>query len=262
MPSLRAWETASALFFAYVVVAAVAGPGRAAPMRRRALAIASGGLALTAMSAVLPATALLHDWLIPPALLLAGYWSSGCLFVRPMPGAERWLLAVDDALGIGRIAAGMPRALVELLEAAYASIYPMIPIALAVVLVWGRTPGAERFWTVILITDYVCFAALPWLQTRPPRSLESAEPWVSRIRALNRGVVDAASIRVNTCPSGHAAEALAAALLVLAAPSAIVGLMLAAALAVSAGAVFGRYHYAVDALAGWAVALGVWLAFG
>jgi hypothetical protein len=27
------------------------------------------------------------------------------------------------------------------------------------------------------------------------------------------------------------------------------------ALAISAGAVFGRYHYAVDALAGWAVAV-------
>jgi hypothetical protein len=39
-------------------------------------------------------------------------------------------------------------------------------------------------------------------------------------------------------------------------------LMLANALAVSAGAVLGRYHYAVDAVAGWVVAVVVWLAFG
>jgi hypothetical protein len=31
-----------------------------------------------------------------------------------------------------------------------------------------------------------------------------------------------------------------------------------AALAVSAGAVLGRYHFALDAAAGWAVALAVW----
>ena len=31
------------------------------------------------------------------------------------------------------------------------------------------------------------------------------------------------------------------------------------ALAVSAGAVLGRYHYAADAFAGWAVALIVWV---
>jgi hypothetical protein len=34
--------------------------------------------------------------------------------------------------------------------------------------------------------------------------------------------------------------------------------MFAAALAVSAGAVLGRYHYAADAIAGWAVALAVY----
>jgi hypothetical protein len=29
---------------------------------------------------------------------------------------------------------------------------------------------------------------------------------------------------------------------------------------VTAGAVLGRYHFAVDALAGWAIALAVWMA--
>jgi hypothetical protein len=35
--------------------------------------------------------------------------------------------------------------------------------------------------------------------------------------------------------------------------------MLLNALAISAGAVFGRYHFAADILAGWAVAVVVWL---
>jgi hypothetical protein len=31
------------------------------------------------------------------------------------------------------------------------------------------------------------------------------------------------------------------------------------ALAISAGAVLGRYHYALDAVVGWLVAVAVWL---
>ena len=69
-------------------------------------------------------------------------------------------------------------------------------------------------------------------------------------------MLGATSIQVNTFPSGHAAEGLVAFLLVLATPPWIVGPMLLAAMAVSAGAVLGRYHYLADAVAGWFVALG------
>jgi membrane-associated phospholipid phosphatase len=67
---------------------------------------------------------------------------------------------------------------------------------------------------------------------------------------------------MNTVPSGHAAEALAAALLVLAAPPVLVAAMFAAAAAISVGAVLGRYHYAIDIIAGWVTALGVWIWLG
>jgi membrane-associated phospholipid phosphatase len=78
------------------------------------------------------------------------------------------------------------------------------------------------------------------------------------VRALNLRILGAASVKVNTFPSGHAAEALAVTLLVLGAPWFVVLPMAFVALAISAGAVFGRYHYALDALAGWLVAVAVW----
>ena len=60
-----------------------------------------------------------------------------------------------------------------------------------------------------------------------------------------------------------AAEALAGARRSLPAAAPIVAaIMLAAAAAISAGTLFGRYHDAADILAGWTVALLVWLAFG
>jgi membrane-associated phospholipid phosphatase len=120
-------------------------------------------------------------------------------------------------------------------------------------------PDPERFWTVILVTDYVCFGFLPWVQTRPPRALRNGDPWRSRVRKFNLRLLGAASIQANTFPSGHAAEAFAAALLVVGAPWPWVAYVGVSALLVSAGTVLGRYHYAADALAGWAVAAFVWI---
>src|SRR5262249_29613654 len=116
----------------------------------------------------------------------------------------------------------------------------------------------ERFWTIVLVTDYICFAALAWIQTRPPRALEPDEPWRAACRGFNLRLLGATSVQANTFPSGHAAEALAAALLVFHTPAAVFAVMLFGALMVSAGAVYGRYHYALDAVTGWIVAIGVW----
>ena len=253
------WPLASGLFFGYAAVLAAALPRLSPPRRRAALAWSAAGLAASILAARLPFTPLVHDWLLPPALLLTAYWTSGRLFTAPMPAAERILLAADRAMRIRRLAACLPRAVVELLELAYVGVYPLVAIALVMQLTLTDSADPQRFWTVILVTDFICFAALPWIQTRPPRALEATDPWRARVRSLNLRLLGAASIQVNTFPSGHAAEALAAALLVLDAPLPWVAWMFFNAAAVSAGAVLGRYHYALDAIAGWIVALVVWL---
>ena len=257
---MTVWPLASGLFFGYAAGVAAAMPRQAWPRRRAGLTLASAGMALSIAAARLPFTPILHDWLLPPALLLLGYWTSGLLFVAPMPRAERLLFAIDDALRIRAIAARMPRAAAEFLELAYVGVYPLVAVALIIELTLTATPDPQLFWTVILVTDYICFAVLPWVQTRPPRFLEGSDPWPARFRRFNLRLMGAASIQVNTFPSGHAAEALAAALLVLDAPLPWVVWMFFNAAAVSAGTVFGRYHYALDAITGWGVALIVWLA--
>jgi membrane-associated phospholipid phosphatase len=257
---MTAWPLASGLFFGYAAVLAAALPRLPWPRRRTTLAFAAAGLALSILSARLPFTPLLHDWLLAPALLLTAYWTSGRLFTAPMPGTERLLLRMDRALRIRATAARLPRVVAECLELAYVGVYPLVAVAFLVELGLTDAADPQRFWTVVLVTDYVCFAALPWIQTRPPRSLEQEDPWPSRVRRFNLRLLGATSIHVNTFPSGHTAEALAAALLVLDAPLPWVVLMFFSAAAVSAGAVFGRYHFALDAIAGWIVALVVWWA--
>ena len=260
--ALRGWELASVIAFAYTaIVAACIRNGLSATARLRAIGGCVAGLLLTVASAMAPYHAVLHAWLLPPALLLLGYWTSGLLFVAPMKRIEKAFAFIDRLVHVRRVGSLVPIGVAEFLEFSYAAVFALIPIALALHLRRSTSPNSDRFWTVILVTDFICFAALPWIQTRPPRSLESSDPWPSSFRSFNLRWVERASIQANTFPSGHAAEALAAALLVSNLQAGLFIWMLFSAAAVSAGAVFGRYHYAIDAFAGWVVAIAVWFVF-
>ena len=252
---MQSWQTATAVVFAYIAIVALLPRGLSRARRWKALAGAAMGGAILAASMAISDDAVANVWILPPALLLIGYWTSGLLFVAPMPSIERALAALDRSLGVQSAATRCPRVLVEVLEFAYAGVYLLIPLALAIAQQSGVT--ADRFWTTILVTDYICFGMLPWIQTRPPRALGFDVPWRSSWRPINERLL-AASVQVNTFPSGHAAEGLAVALLVLGAPTSVVVAMFFSAAAISAGAVLGRYHYAADAFAGWLVALLVW----
>lgn len=259
---MRIWLSAGGVFFVYIAVVACVLPRL--PRRKRVLvvAVAAASLLVTVLIAGVTLPPILAGWILPPLFLLTAYWTSGLLFVAPMPRAERALLRIDRLLGVSRIAAAAPRPLAEFLEFAYAAVYLAIPVALAIHLLAAEQPDADRFWTVILMTDYVCFGMLPWVQTRPPRTLDTTPPWTARFRAINLRLLGMASIHANTFPSGHAAEALATALLVIGAPWPWVAWMFFNAAAISAGTVLGRYHYGADVIAGWAVALVVWMALG
>lgn len=249
-----AWPVASIVFFAYLAVTADLRRGVTAARRRRVWAGSALGAAIAFASSRLAPDVAANVVFLPVAALLLGYWTSGLLFVSPQPAVERALLAVDRRLRIDRIAAATPRPVAEVLEFAYSGVYLFVLIALALALRARMAPA--RFWTLVLVTDYVCFGVLPWVQTRPPRALTGDPSWRASWRTINRRLLDASSVQVNTFPSGHAAEALVAALIVSgAAPWPLVLLMFVGTLAISAGAVLGRYHYAVDALAGWAVAV-------
>jgi hypothetical protein len=252
------WPATAIAFFIYVGVLSLWLDGLDRLKRTLAFSGSAIGIIVTVSSQRTPIQ-ILNDWFVPPALLLIAYWTSGRLYRAPMPRAERVLLGIDRALRVRSIAAATPRALAELLEMAYLAVYPVIPAALIVHITASPTANAQRFWAVILLTDFICFGILPWVQTRPPRLLEPEPPWNARLRVVNLRLLGKTSIQVNTFPSGHAAEALAAVLLILDAPPLIVGGMCLTALAISAGAALGRYHFAADVLAGWGVALIVWL---
>jgi hypothetical protein len=256
---MRVWIAASLAFFCYVLAVTPVIPGLTRRARTLAALGSLAGLAIALSAHAARPTPFLHDWLIPPVLLLLGYWTSGLLFAAPMPRVEAAFSAVDRWLEVEPAARATPRWLADVLEAAYVGVYLLVPLALVVHVVSADRPDPERFWTVILVTDYICFASLPWIQTRPPRALSPVPPWDTALRRLNLRLLGSTSIQANTFPSGHAAEGIAVALLVATAPWPIFAAVAVAGLLVSAGAVLGRYHYAADAVAGWAVAVAVWM---
>jgi PAP2 superfamily len=213
----------------------------------------------------------------PLGLLLAGYRLSGLFFVRPMDRLEEWLLHLDCRVfaWLGLYPARARRGIVlAAFELAYLFVYLLIPIGVLTLAMGGWMQVVDRFWAIVLVSGFACYGMLPWVQTRPPRVLESdcgpsasSKPerersWVADdgpLRRLNLFILSRGSIQVNTLPSGHAATVLATALAVAERmPGAGLVLLLAATAAILA-TVAGRYHYTLDSMLGALVAVVVFL---
>jgi membrane-associated phospholipid phosphatase len=208
-----------------------------------------------------PAWQVVRDWQ-PPLQILIGYWLSGAFFRAPMPGVEAWLASGDrrlfDRWGLGALVARGPGVVLELFEAAYLSVYLVLPAGFAVAKMIDPSLDAGRFWTGVVVAELVSYGMLPWIQTRPPRAIGDHMAIDARhlvFRRWNLAVLDRGSIQVNTFPSGHAAGATAIAI-VVAAVSPVAGLAFAIlAAGIVIGSIAGRYHYALDSLAGILVAV-------
>jgi hypothetical protein len=209
---------------------------------------------------------LCRDWL-PALQILMGYWLSGAFFLRPMAPIETWLASWDRRLfeefGAGRLGSRGPRWLLEYLELAYLTVYLLVPLGFGVVYWSAADLDVDRYWTIVVGAELLCYAMLPWIQTRPPRALRlhaAIEDRRVAIHRLNALVLSLGSIQVNTFPSGHAAGAFATAFAVGTFVPAAFPVFLALAVSITIGSVIGRYHYAADSIAGVVVATMVWLA--
>ena len=197
---------------------------------------------------------------MPLVYLLLGYWVPALLVGAAHGSFERRLLNFDHAIfgrdGLQHFARRAPRAVVEYFELAYLLCYAVVPIGFGWLVLNGLEAHSEFFWSTVLLASFACYGVLPWLPTRAPRAIEPISVRrPSVMRTLNLAVLDRASVQWNTFPSGHTAASAATALAVgRVSPEAGVALGVVA-LSIALGSVFGRYHYAADALAGALVAL-------
>jgi membrane-associated phospholipid phosphatase len=150
----------------------------------------------------------------------------------------------------------VPAWIAPILEAAYLACYVLVPAAFLVAWLVGRDHDVERFWLMVLLAGYACYATVPWLVARPPRFVEAAPPAASApgaaasLASFNARLLARVSHQWTTFPSGHVAVATSAALALapVSAPAAAGVAVIAAGIAL--GAVAGRYHFGVDVVAG------------
>jgi membrane-associated phospholipid phosphatase len=194
----------------------------------------------------------------PLVYLLAAYRMPALLVGAFSPAFEERLAAFDQQWLQGReraFAERAPRGVLEGLELAYLFCYPLVPAGWLCLHFLGGSYQEERYWTAVLFAAALCYGALPWLPTRPPRATERSSASRAAVRRLNLFVLDRMSVQLNTFPSGHVAIAIAAALAVAVALPVAGGLLGFVALGITIASVVGRYHYAADALAGAIVGL-------
>jgi membrane-associated phospholipid phosphatase len=257
---VRSFEWIAFAYFWYLVIACWWPP---LPAARRAGLIAAAAFASGAVWVIAHAGALVVRNCAPPAYILAGYFLSGYLFVAPSEAMESWLIGWDRRV-LGDPATrfmAWPRAGVALLELVYMGCFLLIPAGLVILVLSDRAALVDRYWTMVMGAEFLAFAPLAFIQTRPPWALERkpelADPAIHRLASQ---MVQHLTIRVNTFPSGHAAGSLAVALAIIGVLPWTGALLLALAAAICVACVVGRYHYIVDVVAGAGVALGLWLA--
>ncbi|MBI3492918.1 MAG: phosphatase PAP2 family protein [Acidobacteria bacterium] len=235
---------------------------RPLPASRRAQATLLGVAMCVALLA-LPghASRVVRDW-APAGVILAGYYLSGRFFVGSSPAFEAWLMAWDHRL-LGDPTTRFvrwPRPLLAYLEVVYLGCFLLIPAGFAALAWAGRAAMADRYWTMVIAAEFAAFAPLSLIQTRPPWAIERRAAQRDRaIHQLASDMVSTFTIRANTFPSGHVAGSLAVAFAVIGAMPVAGAILLGLAVSISVACIVGRYHYAVDVVAGAALALAIWV---
>lgn len=197
------------------------------------------------------------------ALFLVPYWQTGQFFMGPSKEVQNRLMEIDHWLvpGVCTKPGTDANAIGLLLEVAYLSCYPLVPVAVLTVYLAGLRDRIGGFWLVLLIATYLCYAITPLVPAFPPRALtedgRAGARQPSAGRAVNHWILRHGSIHAISFPSAHVASAFAIALVLLYYAPAIGGVFLVIAILISLGAVIGRYHYAADVIAGAFTALVV-----
>jgi len=206
-----------------------------------------------------------RDWL-PAGLIILVYRQAGISAASTNTRFQAKLADFDEVLlpATKRLYGNRAgRGLSIYFEFAYLFCYPMVPLGLGVLYLTGMRPYVDRFWTLVLPPTYICYGTLPFLQILPPWLAQPGGRFSvpeNPFRAFNFWIVDHLSIRVDTFPSAHVAASFATAMALFPLAPKIGIAFFWLALSIATASVIQRYHYAIDAFLGIAVAIGVfWL---
>lgn len=149
------------------------------------------------------------------------------------------------------------------LEIAYALVYGLPPLSLAILYLYGRREVAERFLAVLLLSVLLCYAQFPFWPSEPPRAVFAGldlPSYNTIFRRFNLWMLSSYGIHTSVFPSAHVAGALSTAFgMRLAMPESkrVYRSLFVIAVLIAIATVYGRYHYLADATFGAVIACTV-----
>lgn len=211
-----------------------------------------------------PLLRILRDWYPLPLMLLA-YREMGW-FAPPVHTFElerswiKWdrIVLQDWGLRAGIEIAGP--LLPSILEICYTLVYAIAPFCMGWLYYRRRQVRMDEFLLQFLGSIFLAYALNPFFPSEPPRSVFPGEdlPTIETIfRRVNLALVGNYGIHLSVFPSAHCSGAFGASLAmkrVLPEEPWVARMLFLLATGIALATVYGRYHYAVDALAGLAVA--------
>jgi membrane-associated phospholipid phosphatase len=212
-----------------------------------------------------PLFSMVRDW-VPLGLTLAAYREMNWFTPRQRDYHlelrwVEWDRALLHGWGLQRGIESLGVAIPLYLELCYLLVYAVGPFAVATLYVLHRRWLVDRVVLLYLVGTLASYALFPYFPSEPPRSLFGASDLpnvVTGVRQLNLWMVGGYGIHSSVFPSAHVSSAFSAAwaLLLFIPDRKSVGWgMLIYAISVAVAVVYGRYHYAVDSVAGFAVSL-------
>jgi len=223
--------------------------------------------------------AALRPW-IPVFFILVAYRESGLLLTPdPSHRLDALFIRFDNVIlhnsGVLRVLDWGAPWIQYYLELSYLLCYPIVPFGLASLylvkdesalgkgagndLSTGRSLspiGAiarEHFWTAVLLASLTCYFLFPFFPLAPPRELFDDVPGprvAPLLRAMNHWLLGKYSVGASLFPSAHVAATAAAALAIRRYLPRLGWLFVVVAVSIALATVYGRYHYALDAIAG------------
>lgn len=173
---------------------------------------------------------------------------------------DRWLLnAAHLRAAIESFGALLP----SCLEICYVMVYAIAPVSLTILFL--NSPRAVRrervsaFWLAYLAGTLGAYALFPYFPSDPPRTVFAGADLPTLItvfRRFNLAILGEYGIHSSVFPSAHVSAAFACAwgLLIAMPDRRRYGWIVATyALVVAIATIYGRYHFAADALAGFAI---------
>jgi membrane-associated phospholipid phosphatase len=265
---VRRSELVIAAYFVYTsvlaLIAGINGPGATVAVTLNLTVLAAYGLLIYADArSGLDAVRVVRDW-FPPLVVLMAYREMG--WFAPLQHTyaleRRWIVWDRIVLrdwGVHGAIESLGPLVPSLLEIAYTLVYVVAPFALAMLYVYGAQKRVEKFLLLFVLGALLSYAQFPFWPSEPPRivfSGEDAPSFDTVFRRFNWFLLGGYSIHTSVFPSAHVSSAYAAAFGMLRAlpEKPWVGrFLLVLATLIATATVYGRYHYVVDAIAGFVV---------